>query len=538
MENEESHFIQHAPCPSCNSGDALAVFSDGHTHCFSCHAHTSKAGATPKKRVVEGLETGEHQALTKRRLSEETCRKWGYAVGTVDGNLAQIATYRSQTGVAVAQKVRFANKKFKWLGDPKQAGLYGQHLWRDGGKMLVITEGEIDALTVSQLQNNKWPVVSVPNGAQGAAKSIAKEIEWVEKFDRVVLMFDNDEHGIAAAEEVATLLSPGKAHIATLPLKDANECLVNDQGAAVIDAMWGAKQWRPDEIVPGIDLWDRILRSALVAKTVPYPWAQLNDMTHGMRMGEVLTLAAGTGLGKSTVCRELTHWLLSKGETVGSIALEESVERTAIGVMSVEVNKPLHLGANVDYGAYREAYEKTVGCGRFYTYDHFGSLDSENLYQRIRYMVVGCGCQWIILDHLSIVVSGIGEGDERRLIDNAMTTLRSMVEELGFGLILVSHLKDNGEKTPLEEGGQTHLNLLRGSRAIGQLSDMVLGFERNQQDPETSHLMTIRVLKNRFSGETGEAQTLTYDRKTGRLEALGSNPFAAVEADGEEDSPF
>lgn len=538
MQNEESHFIQRAPCPSCGSSDALAVYSDGHTHCFSCEAHTGKSGSPAKTRVVEGLASGEYQALSKRRLSEETCRKWGYSVGTVDGNLAQIATYRSQTGIAVAQKIRFANKKFKWLGEPKSVGLYGQHLWRDGGKMLVITEGEIDALSVSQLQNNKWPVVSVPNGAQGAAKSVAGQIEWVERFERVILMLDNDEHGIAAAEEIAALLSPGKAFIATLPLKDANECLVEGQGAAVIDAMWGAKQWRPDEIIPGTDLWDRIRMSATVSKTILYPWDGLNDVTHGMRMGEVLTLAAGTGLGKSTVCRELTHWLLKKGETVGSIALEESVERTAIGVMSVEVNQPLHLIPNVDYGQYREAYEKTVGCGRFYTYDHFGSLDSDNLYQRIRYMVVGCGCQWIILDHLSIVVSGIGEGDERRLIDNAMTTLRSMVEELGFGLILVSHLKDNGEKTPLEEGGQTHLNLLRGSRAIGQLSDMVLGFERNQQDPETSHLMTVRVLKNRFSGETGEAQTLAYDKRTGRLEALGSNPFTAVEDDADETSSF
>jgi twinkle protein len=543
MSNEhesDSTLLHHGPCEHCGSSDANAFYSDGHSYCFSCGHHDQ--GKSPDgsdattSSAPSDIVRGECQPLSKRRLTEETCRKWGYMVGDYRGSKAQIANYRDDQGRVVAQKIRLPDKQFSWTGEPKKARLYGQHLWRDGGKMIVITEGEIDALSVSQLQQNKWPVVSVPNGAQGAKKDLSKQLEWLEKFESVVLMFDNDEPGKKAIEECVSLFSPGKVKVAMLPLKDANEMLVVGRGAEVIDAMWAAKVWRPDEIVAGSDLWEEIIKEDKTV-SVQYPWKGLNDMLHGLRKGEITTLAAGSGIGKSTICRELAHHLLvTLKETVGYIALEEAVKRTALGIMSVHLSKPLHLEPEKNQKKLRKAFEETVGCGRYYSYDHFGSLDSENLLARIRYMVTGCGCGWIVLDHLSIVVSGMEGDDERRLIDNLMTKLRSLVEELGFGLLLVSHLKE-AEGKSLEEGGQTHLNLLRGSRAIGQLSDIALGFERNQQDPKQKHLTTVRVLKNRFSGDTGVATTLSYEKKTGRLtESECGGPADYFEEEAEDQS--
>ena len=131
-------------------------------------------------------------------------------------------------------------------------------------------------------------------------------------------------------------------------------------------------------------------------------------------------------------------------------------------------------------------------------------------------MVTGCECKYIFLDHLSIVVSGMESGDERRFIDNTMTMLRSLVEELDFALILVSHLK-RPDGRGHEEGGFTSLSQLRGSAGIAQLSAVVIGLERNQQDEESPDTMTVRVLKNRWSGQTGRACYLEYSRETGRL---------------------
>jgi twinkle protein len=133
---------------------------------------------------------------------------------------------------------------------------------------------------------------------------------------------------------------------------------------------------------------------------------------------------------------------------------------------------------------------------------------------------------YLVLDHLSIVVSGQGDGDERRMIDNTMTKLRALVEETKLGLILVSHLK-RPEGKGHEEGAATSLAQLRGSAAIAQLSDMVIGLERNQQELEDRNKTVVRVLKNRFSGETGIACALNYNPNTGAMseEHYSENPF-------------
>jgi twinkle protein len=442
-------------------------------------------------------------------------------VSTYNGQKVQVANYRNPEGQVVAQKVRFPNKEFVFLGDTKHAGLYGQHLWRDTGKKVVVVEGEIDAISLSQMQDHKWPVVSVPNGADGAKKSIQKAIEWLEGFDEVVFMFDMDEPGQKAARECALLLTPGKAKIASLPLKDANDMLREGRVKETIDAVWGAKTYRPDGIIAGSDLWESVRREDRVPAS-PYPWPGVDSLTRGLRRSELVTLTAGSGIGKSAICREIAYHLLQQGETVGYIALEESTTRTALGLMGIALNKPLHLNREgVDEAELRRAFDRSVGSGRCFLYDHFGSVDSDNLLSRVRYLARGCGCGWIVLDHLSIVVSGIGDGDERRLIDNTMTKLRALVQETGIGLILVSHLKRPEGNKGHEEGAQTSLAQLRGSAAIAQLSDLVIGLERNQQDAEDRHLTTVRVLKNRFSGETGVACQLIYNPETGRLAESG-----------------
>lgn len=459
---------------------------------------------------------GDTQALPKRGLTEETCRKYRYSLSEYHGQPVQIATYCDLSGNPIAQKLRFKDKDFKFIGDTKNVGLYGQHLWRDGGKMLVITEGEIDCLSISQAQGNRFPCVSVPTGAQGAKKAIAKSLDFVESFERVVLMFDNDEAGREASKEVAAMLSVGKAAIATLPLKDANEMLTSGKQAQLIDAMWQAKIYRPDGIVAGTDLWD-VVSTDDDTETVLYPFNGLNLKTLGMRRGELITITAGSGVGKTQICREIAYHLLNEDQSIGYIALEESTKRTALGLMGLDANIPLHIDKQgIDENALKSAFDNTVGSGRVYLYDHFGSLATDNLLNKVRYLAKGCGVGWVVLDHLSIVVSGVDDGDERKAIDVIMTKLRSLCEETGIGIILVSHLKKPSGDKGWEDGLQISLNALRGSAGIAQLSDICIGVERNQQgdNPDVS---TIRVLKNRFTGETGIAAYVHYNKDTGRM---------------------
>jgi len=465
----------------------------------------------------KGLLRGSPKALAKRGITEETCRKWGYVRAPFNGKSVHVAQYYDENNRVVAQKLRMPNKDFIWKGDRKSAkGLYGQWLWREGGRKIVITEGEIDALTVSQLQDNKWPVVSLPDGAGSALKAIRKELQYLNTFEQVILMFDMDEPGQEAVQKCVGLFPPGKCFVARLPYKDANECLLNGAGREVIQAIWNAKEYRPDSILAASELWDEFIKED-TTRTVPYPWLGLNGKTMGLRQRELLTLTAGSGTGKSSVCRELAHWLIVQGEKVGYIALEESWKKTMKEIVGIQMNKRLIKETEVDPGELREAYDAVTSTGNLYLYDHFGSLGSDRLLDHIRYMASGLGVGWVVLDHLSIVVSGDDSlGDERRAIDVTMTKLRSLVEETGIGLILVSHLKRPDGKGH-EEGAATSLAQLRGSAAIAQLSDMVLGLERNQQDPDNPDRTQIRVLKNRFTGETGPACQLHYDHETGRL---------------------
>jgi twinkle protein len=456
----------------------------------------------------------EYVSLDKRGLTEETCRLWQYGVGEHHGQAVQVAHYRDSSGEIIAQKLRTADKQFRILGDSSKMVLFGQHRFSGQGRMVVVTEGEIDAMSLSQIQEHKWPVVSVPNGAQSAAKAVAKSLDFLEGFDRVVFAFDMDEPGQKAAKECARVVSPGKAFIAQLPLKDANDCMRNGKSKDLVNAMWNAPAYRPDGIVAATDIWERI-ESFDASPGIAYPWEPLTQMLHGIRPGELVTVTAGTGVGKSQFCRELAYHLIKRDVPVGYIALEESVARTAIGLMSLEANRRLHLGANK--AELRESFERVFGSNRVFLYDHFGSTEGQNLLDRIRYMGKGLGCKAVVLDHISIAVSGLndGQGDERRMLDSLVTKLRTLVEETQITLFMVCHLKRVDGRSH-EEGGEVSLSHLRSSQGIAQLSDAVIALERNQQG-ENRNQTRVRVLKCRYTGETGTCLALEYDKETGRM---------------------
>lgn len=540
MELEESQLIEKTSCPACGSSDANAVYSDGHQYCFSCNTYTrgeSNVTPLPTAKKVEGLISfGEVIPLAKRKINDEIVKKYAYSTSSYHGTPVQIANYK-RDGQIVAQKLRFPNKDFKFLGDTKNAGLYGQHLWKEGGRMLVITEGEVDCLTVAQANGGgKYPVVSVPTGAAGAAKAVKREIDFVTSYEKVVIMFDMDEAGQTGAKEVAALLKPNQAFIAHLPEKDPSDLHMSGRSKEIVSAIWEAKAYRPDGIINAADLLEEVLKVD-TTESVDYPFPDLNQKTRGLRKGELTVFTAGSGVGKSAVVREVAFDLMRKDYKVGMIMLEESVRRTALGMVGLHMNIPIHLDrTGVTDDQITTAFNETMGKGNLYLYDHFGSVSSDNLMDRIRYLSTGCDCDFIVLDHISIAVSDPSFQDhgldERKTIDMLMTRCRSLVEELGIGLILISHLR-RPEGKGHEEGGLTSLSQLRSSHSIAQLADMVIGLERNQQDPEDANVTTMRILKNRFSGETGEACKLNYNTVTGRLTQHDFIPEGLQPADTE-----
>jgi len=500
-----SEFVRHEPCDNCGSSDANSLYSDGHSYCFSCHhyvggdddIHTHK----PRSNVML---QGEPFRLKSRNLSEETCKK--YRIHK-DGDLLRFHYYSSD-GRLLGAKVKTKDKQFRYEGDT-DGTFFGQHLFPNSGSRVVITEGELDAASVFQAIPG-WAAVSLPSGAASAKKSIQKNLEWLQGYNEVCLFFDNDDAGYKALQEAASVLPPGKVTIANLnhDYKDASDALAAKDSKAISDAVYEAKPYRPDGIVDAKNLLE-LVTTPNPPHDHEYPYRGLNEKLHGIRYGELVTITAGSGIGKSSFCRDLCTHLLRKGERVGYVALEESNRRTALGLMSSALGKAYHLG-EYSREELEEAYNYTLKDWNLYLFDGFGSFDPDIIYNRIEYLASGFDTKIIFLDHLSILLSGL-DGDERRMIDTTMTKLRSLVERTGITLFLVSHLKRTQSDVNHEEGARVTLGQLRGSAAIAQLSDACIALERDQQSGSGDNATTVRVLKNRYSGEVGVACNLKYD---------------------------
>jgi twinkle protein len=517
--DDDSQFVKHLPCTHCSSSDGMALYSDGHTFCFVCNTtvRNDDNSVVVTSDTRTDLLDGKTVSLPSRKLTYETCEKWDYKVSEYNGQPVQVATYYDKNKKPVFQKLRFKNKDFKTLGDINKATLYGQHLWNSGGKILCICEGEIDTCSLSQLFNHKYAVVGIPNGVNGAVKSLKKQLEYLESFEQVILFMDQDDAGQECAKKCAELLSVGKAKIATFALKDVNEMLVNGLGADVIKAMWEAKTYRPDGVVAGEELWEVIKKEDEKA-TAFYPYEGLNRKLFGIRKREIVTITGGSGIGKSLMTKEIAYHLIKEGKRIGIISLEESLKRTCEGIIGLHLNKPIHIDrSNVTEIELEQAYKETIGNGKVFLYDHWGSVEENTIINKIKYFAKALDIEYLFIDHISIIVSGLETNDERKTIDLLMTKLRALTEQLNIGVIIISHLKRPEGNKDHTDGLKTSLGQLRGSGSIGQLTDICIGCERSTSDAENSKKTTVRILKNRFAGITGIGTVLQYNSETGRL---------------------
>lgn len=557
---ESSTFLnQRTRCPKCasvgadRSGNNLAVYSD-HDYCFKCGYSKQKNGGNVEV-VAETAGTfkqlhGTVVGLNHRLIDEKTCRQYGYETVRYNNKDIEIANYHSG-GKIVGQHLRGPDKDFAWRGTSRNVELFGQHLWKNSnGKRLVITEGEIDCMTVCQLLGGTWPVVSVPNGAQSAAKAIKDNLEFINSYQEVVLCFDNDEAGESAVQQIVGILPPGKCKIAKLPYKDANECLMKASSKAVVTAIWEAQMYSPDEI---LHISQVIAKSDLAAgvRVYPFPFDGLSEFLVGQRSGEITLWASGTGSGKSTILRELMIHHLEEGRSVGGIMLEESPEETMDDMISLLLNKSvrviragrmmnelrtkmgkpiiqLDVIDNLSEEEYAEARARLAGT-HFYIYDHLGNNAMANLLARMEYMAVSLKVDVIVLDHITAAAAGLmgiankdieGGNSERIIIDTLMKELRSLSVRTGVHIDIVSQLKKTDKA--FEEGDRITLQDLRGSGALSSVPNTVIALERDRQntDERVANTTLVRVLKNRLTGKSGIAVALYYDSNSGRLQEI------------------
>lgn len=518
-------FVGHAPCTACDSSDALAVYADGTSYCFSCGSYFGKGKAKekPSLRVDQPMieldftPWGEanYRGLTKRVLEQ-----YGI-VRTSDGIAFQ---YRNRQGKVIAQKFRTEDKKISWRGNAKDVAGFGSHLANPvHHDAIAICEGELDAPSIYQATNGKVVGISVPNGAQNAANFVKKHLDFFNPFKIIYVATDMDEPGQAAASALVALFEAGQVRRIVFPSKDANDTLTELGGMAVKEAVQAAKEIRPDGI-KSATTYQGIVLKPRECKATDCGFAFWNQKTP-FYDNQLIVLIAGSGIGKTTFARALALHDMEQGIKVGWIGLEETAEEAVFRFVGMAAGLQIH--ARQSYAGLTDqqlqhisqADKFVTGSGNLELFDHFGSLDENTILQRMSYMVRSLGCQHIYLDHLTIVGSGLAQ--DTRHLDALITKIRSFIAATKCTVFAISHLNRGSSQTRNHENGDVpELHDIRGSHSIVQLADTIWALAR-KRGTNTTHSY---CLKNRMLGRCGYAGSFVFDEETQHLDQRWEDP--------------
>lgn len=467
------------------------------------------------------------RAIPKRGLTEDAIKKFMIdVVVDKDSDVGHRYPYFID-GVHVANKIRKRGEKaFYWEAANKEdingAELFGQSLFPPASaKAVTVVEGELDAASAWLLLGSRYPVVSVKS-AGSAVQDCKNAYEYLNSFDEIVVCFDKDEAktrpdgtvfypGQEAAKKVAELFAPGKCRLLTLEHgKDPNDYRQKGIDSKVfVSEWWKAPKFSPDGLISGTSMWDKIVNRPQHFQT-PYPFDGVNKLTYGLRLSEFVVINAPTGVGKTSFLKEVEYAVLTnpevleKGYGVGFLHLEELDTDLALGLMSIHANKRFNLpDVEKTEEELLDAYNAIINTPRVVIYDHFGSNEIDGIVAKVRHMAA-IGCKYIVLDHLSIVVSDQA-GDERKQLDEISTKLKTLCMEANIALVAVIHQNRQGQ--------------IRGTAGVEQLANIVIRLERDLQatDPWRRNVTKVWIEKNRFCGRTGPAAWLFFDDITGRM---------------------
>ena len=537
------------PCPDCGSSDGMMYDpTDNHTYCFACGTYRNEAPDeiesekvfTRNLEVVKRVEYDDTTrapadiieinnypslGMTSRNISGNTTSYFGVKTHKYEGKPAHFYPYGDN-----CYKVRILPKDFRVIGKPKK--LFGQDKFNNG-KILVITEGEVDALSVSQAmmdkKNTYYPVVSIPSANQ--LSLLLENRSWVRRFNEVILWFDNDEAGRKAVKEAAKIIGFDKVKTIETEAKDASELFTSQGATAVINAIWGAQKYNPAGILTGEKIWEKFMERQ-ETESIPYPecLGTLNEKISGMRHGEITLFTSGTGSGKSTVIKEVIwHLLSTTKEKIGLISLEESIGDTAEKLIGMSISKRIGGDLPVTHHEMRKGFEKVFKDERLVLLDHQGSVEDSSLIDKIEYMAL-MGCKYLFLDHITIAVSEGNDGlTGNAAVDKVMSDLLKIVKKHNVWLGIVSHLRKATDGKAFEEGRMASIDDIKGSGSIKQISFDIIAFNRNlvAEDASERNRIGFAVLKSRFTGLTGPAGFSEYDTQTGRLQK-GDSGFGII----------
>lgn len=502
-----------------------------------------------------------------RNVTKVTCEKFGIraALSQKDGSTVEAYYFPSYNnkGKIVGYKKQDITKSKDERGHWTAVGsvsinnkLFGQNVAEGINRKrnnLVITEGEWDCVSVYQalvdnVRGTKYEglepfVVSIPLGTANAVEAILHNEEYVKSHDALTIYFDDDyctpkeiKQGIVrgheAREAVANaFVGSGMSLMTVSPddgFKDASDYLQAGKSNELAKLVqFGKRAYSAEKIVKASEISLETLLEPRPEGIHVNSFPKLMDKIHGFRTHELVLLTSPSNTGKSTVLSMFANAFVDAGEKIGMIYLEETNKETMQRLVAhkLKVNylkfkdKPLEL-ATID--EIREAYDSIVNNDKLVMLGHFGSLPVSELMNKIKHMHLVEGCRFILLDHLSMVISGLETDNERKQLDIVMTELAAFCAANDVCVLAVSHINRSGAdqfKTPKKDADQPYWvhvtkESMRGSSSLEQLSFVILGLEPQVMPDRSRGNVRLTVLKNRPWGYLGVCDEFKIDEET------------------------
>lgn len=520
-----------------------------------------------KEETVADVQKFPFKAFPERGISKETCERFGVRAGLSekDGKTIEAFYFPSfnQKGKIVGYKKQDItvdkSHDYHWttVGSVSIGNkLFGQNTVEEMNRKranLILTEGEWDSLSIYQscvdsVKGTKYEgieptVVSIPMGTKNAVEAILHNEQFVKSYDATTLFFDDDHctpaelkkgimKGHEAREAVASaLVGSGLALMTITPsegFKDASDYLQANKSQELSKLVqFGKRVFSAEKIVKASDISfeDLIAKrpEGLYVKSFP----KLMEKLHGFRTRELVLLTAPSGVGKSTVSSIIANAFIDHGERVGQIYLEETnketLQRAVASKLKVNYlkfkNDPTSV-ANID--AIRVAYDEICKDDKVIMLGHFGSLPITELMAKIKHMHLIEGCKYIIVDHLSLAISGSEVENERKELDMIMTELAAFCAANEVCIIAISHINRTAAdqfKAPKGKEDEPFWvkvtkEMMRGSAALEQLSFVIIGLEPEILPDRSRGRVRLTVLKNRPWSYLGACDEFTVDDDT------------------------
>ena len=527
----KGRIVGDEPCPKCRAvgrdktGNHLLVFENGNKYCNRCGykelVHGHPTFTQPEHETIMNIDynTLPYRDLPDRKIRKDVCERYGVrvAIDPSNGDISHHIYPVTKEGSITGYKIRKLPKQFLSNGDTKgKVQLFGQHLF-SGGKKLLITGGELDALAAYQMLHDKYPnfepsVVSLPKGENISA--VGDNLKFLDNYEEVLLYPDMDEVGRKVAIELCDLIGP-KAKIVSTSLKDASDMLVAGKQTEFINAFFNAKAHAPAGFVTVDDVFEEA--TAMPTWGRSWPWPSLTQLTYGRRDGEGIYFGAGVKIGKSEAVNQIAHHItqVERGK-IALFKLEEKPSMTVRKMAGKIMRKPFHKpDGNFTQEELIEGVNRVRGG--VVLYDSYGSTSWDKLKSAIRHAVVVEGCKDIVIDPLTRLTIGMDSAEANTELERISDELSSMAKDLGFFYMIFCHLKAPTTGAPHERGGKVLSSQFTGSRAMMRSCYYMIGIERNK-DPELPEVerntSTFVLLEDRAFGNNGVFQVY-YDNETG-----------------------